>query len=136
MINTVFRLGELFSGPSGMALGASWASAQNANESFSIKYAWASDYDADTCETYRNNLCPNGPKSVVRQDVRKLEMSSLMRISDIDALAFGFPCNYFSVVGEQKGTDGVFGPLYSYGIYVLRYFRPTWFLAETQMALH
>jgi len=130
MVNTQFRLGELFSGPGGIALGSKWASAQNASESFSIKHAWASDYDADTCETYRNNLCPNDRRSVVHKDVRDLEMSSLMNISDIDALAFGFPCNDFSVVGEQKGINGVFGPLYSYGIKVLNYFRPKWFLAE------
>lgn len=130
MINTEFRLGELFSGPGGIALGASWASAQNANECFSIKHAWATDYDADTCETYRNNLCPSDRKSVIHKDVRELEMGSLMKISDIDALAFGFPCNDFSVVGEQKGIDGVFGPLYSYGIKVLEYFQPKWFLAE------
>lgn len=130
MNNTVFRLGELFSGPGGIALGASWASAQNEIESFKIEHAWATDFDADTCETYRNNLCPTDPKSVVHKDVRELEMSSLMNISDIDALAFGFPCNDFSVVGEQKGTDGVFGPLYTYGINVLKYFQPKWFLAE------
>ena len=28
----------------------------------------------------------------------------------LDALAFGFPCNDFSIVGEQKGMDGVYGP--------------------------
>ncbi|MFN0280219.1 MAG: DNA cytosine methyltransferase [Pyrinomonadaceae bacterium] len=130
MNETVFRLGELFSGPGGIALGAKWATAQNETEGFSIKHAWASDYDADTCETYRNNLCPTDRKSVVHKDVRELAMSSLMTISDIDALAFGFPCNDFSVVGEQKGTDGVFGPLYSYGINVLKYFQPKWFLAD------
>lgn len=130
MNNTAFRLGELFSGPGGIALGASWASVQNATGAFSIEHAWASDYDADTCETYRNNLCPTNRRSVVHKDVRELRMGDLMKISDIDALAFGFPCNDFSVVGEQKGTDGVFGPLYTHGIRVLKYFQPKWFLAE------
>ena len=41
------------------------------------------------------------------------------QLSPIDALAFGFPCNDYSVVGEQKGMDGTFGPLYSYGIKAL-----------------
>ncbi len=123
MNNTVFRLGELFSGPGGIALGASWAYAQNATKSFSIKHAWANDYDADTCETYRNNLCPTDGKSVVHEEVRDLKMSSLMNISDIDALAFGFPCNDFSVVGEQKGTDSVFGPLQRYAIDALEHHK-------------
>ena len=48
----------------------------------------------------------------------------------IDALAFGFPCNDFSVVGEQKGFDGRFGPLYTYGVSVLKSHKPLWFLAE------
>ena len=51
-------------------------------------------------------------------------------MGDIDALAFGFPCNDFSVVGEQKGFNGTFGPLYSYGIKVLKRYKPLWFLAE------
>lgn len=52
------------------------------------------------------------------------------KLSEIDALAFGFPCNDYSVVGEQKGMDGVYGPLYSYGVKALKHFYPQWFLAE------
>ncbi len=51
-------------------------------------------------------------------------------MGDIDALAFGFPCNDFSVVGEQKGFNGTFGPLYTYGVKVLKRYQPLWFLAE------
>jgi DNA (cytosine-5)-methyltransferase 1 len=51
-------------------------------------------------------------------------------LGDIDALAFGFPCNDFSVVGEQKGINGKYGPLYTYGIQVLKRYQPDWFLAE------
>jgi len=97
---------------------------------FNISHAWATDYDKDTCDTYRNNICPESKNSVVHADIRKLEIERLEKISDIDALAFGFPCNDFSIVGEQKGTDGVFGPLYQYGINVLEHFQPDWFLAE------
>ena len=38
-------------------------------------------------------------------------------------MAFGFPCNDFSVVGEQKGFDGVYGPLYTYGVKVLKKYK-------------
>ena len=38
--------------------------------------------------------------------------------------------NDFSVVGEQKGFDGVYGPLYTYGVKVLKKYGPLWFLAE------
>ncbi len=121
----IFRLGELFCGPGGIALGAKNATINNPD--FRIEHAWANDYDKDTCETYRTNICPSTLNSVIHGDVRKLSMEKL---SPIDALAFGFPCNDYSIVGEQKGMDGVYGPLYSYGVKALKLFQPHWFLAE------
>jgi DNA (cytosine-5)-methyltransferase 1 len=129
-ISEVFRFGELFCGPGGLGLAAKSVSVVNKNVKYSIQHAWATDYDKDTCNTYRNNICPDDPESVVCKDIRKLNFSKLKDISDIDGLAFGFPCNDFSVVGEQKGINGVYGPLYSYGVNALRYFNPKWFLAE------
>ena len=120
-----FKLGELFCGPGGLALGA--LTAQIENPEYRIVHQWANDYDASTCETYRRNICPDDVDSVICGDVRKLDIDSL---GEIDALAFGFPCNDFSVVGEQKGFDGTFGPLYSYGVKALKKYQPLWFLAE------
>jgi len=57
------------------------------------------------------------------------EISALI-IPSINAFAYGFPCNDFSIVGEQKGFHGEYGPLYTYGIKVLNYFNPKFFLAE------
>ena len=121
----VFRLGELFCGPGGLALGA--ITARIDNPEYKIVHKWANDYDASTCQTYRRNICPEDEESVICGDVRQLDIDSL---GDIDAFAFGFPCNDFSVVGEQKGFEGVFGPLYSYGVKVLKKCQPQWFLAE------
>ena len=121
----VFRLGELFCGPGGLALGA--ITARIDNPEYKIVHEWANDYDASTCQTYRRNICPEDEESVICGDVRQLDIDSL---GDIDAFAFGFPCNDFSVVGEQKGFEGVFGPLYSYGVKVLKKCQPQWFLAE------
>ncbi len=122
-----FKFGELFCGPGGLALGAVRASVESSGQSYSISHTWANDFDSDSCETYRQNICPHSPRSVICRDVRQLDLSSL---GPIDALAFGFPCNDFSVVGEKKGMDGVYGPLYSYGVQALRHFRPMWFFAE------
>lgn len=121
----IFNLGELFCGPGGLAYGA--INADIGLTDFKIVHKWANDYDQDTCNTYIHNICPNTPTSVICGDVRKLDIDSL---PPINALAFGFPCNDFSVVGEQKGFDGTFGPLYSYGIKVLKKHEPMWFLAE------
>ena len=120
-----FRLGELFCGPGGLALGATTARIED--DDYKIIHQWANDYDQDTCSTYTRNICPNNAESVICGDLRKLDIEKL---GDIDALAFGFPCNDFSVVGEQKGFDGVFGPLYTYGVKVLKKYQPLWFLAE------
>ena len=120
-----FRLGELFCGPGGLAYAA--ITAQISDPTYRIVHKWANDYDLDTCNTYRRNICPNDENSVICGDVRKLDIEPL---GDIDALAFGFPCNDFSVVGEQKGFDGTFGPLYTYGVKVLKRYQPLWFLAE------
>lgn len=120
-----FKLGELFCGPGGIAWGATHADIGDPN--FKIVHQWANDYDANTCETYRHNICPNAPQTVYHEDIRKFDMTKLI---PIDALAFGFPCNDYSVVGEQKGMAGVYGPLYSYGVKALKLFKPQWFLAE------
>ena len=123
-----FRLGELFSGPGGIAKGA--ISADIGNPEWKITHQWANDFDFDTCRTYILNICPDRPQSVICADIRDLELERLYNIGDIDALAFGFPCNDFSIVGEQKGVNGKYGALYSYGIKVLTEKQPMWFLAE------
>lgn len=121
----IFRLGELFCGPGGLAWGATHADIGDPD--YGIVHVWANDYDENTCRTYRRNICPDAPASVFHADVRKFDLTKL---SPIDAFAFGFPCNDYSVVGEQKGMDGVYGPLYSYGVQVLKLYQPQWFLAE------
>lgn len=120
-----YRLGEFFCGPGGIAYGA--MQAKSGDGQHSIVHAWANDYDKDTCDTYRHNICPEHPETVYNEDIRKFDIDKL---TPIDAFAFGFPCNDYSVVGEQKGMKGIYGPLYSYGVKALKKFRPMWFLAE------
>ena len=120
----IYKLGELFCGPGGIGYAAKTAKVNSRN--FKITHAWANDYDKDTCKTFEKNVAEK-ENSVICGDIRKLDFSRLHNISDIDALAFGFPCNDFSVVGEQKGMDGVYGPLYSYGVKALKEFHPKWF---------
>ena len=122
-----FRLGEFFCGPGGLACGA--LSADIGNPNFKIAHAWSNDYDQETCNTYAENICRAHPETVICHDVRKLRLDD-PRLTPIDGFAFGFPCNDFSVVGEHKGIDGTYGPLYQYGVAVLRKFKPMWFVAE------
>lgn len=121
-----FKLGELFCGPGGLAYGA--LNAQSDDGRYKMAHAWANDFDADTCETYRKNLCPDDPESVHHGDVRELDIPSL---GQIDAFAYGFPCNSFSNVGEHQGiANEKFGQLYWYGIEVMKQYRPKFFIAE------
>lgn len=109
-----FRIGKLFSAPGGIGYAAKVAKATAENgEKFNIEHAWATDYDKDTCDTFAHNICNGKSDSVVCKDIRKLDFHKLQSISDINGLAFGFPCNDFSMVGEQKGINGTFDPLYS-----------------------
>ena len=126
MDKMVFKLGELYCGPGGLALGA--LRAHDANNQYCMEHAWSNDYHEDTCETYRKNICPDAPNTVYCGDVRELDISSL---GQIDAFEYGFPCNSFSQVGEHKGIENEkFGQLYWYGIEVLRKYRPKFFVAE------
>lgn len=81
----ILRLGELYCGPGGLACGALRSASDDGR--YSLTYAWANDYDSDTCETYRKNICPGDPDSVHCGDVRELdikaEVFSITRISKI-----------------------------------------------------
>ena len=122
---TIYKMGELFCGPGGIALGAH--NAADEIPGIKIEHAWANDYDPTTADTYRENTPGASEETVYVGDVRELDTDAL---PPIDGFAFGFPCNDFSLVGKQKGLDGTYGPLYSYGINVLKSHKPEWFVAE------
>ena len=125
-----FKLAELFCGPGGLAMGAKMARVVKGQARYRIAHAWATDYDESTCETYAQNITSGNRDTVICEDIRKANLDRLAATSPFDALAFGFPCNDFSQVGEQKGFNGTFGPLYQYGVEILKRNQPKWFLAE------
>jgi len=129
-------LGELYSGPGGIGLGAAMAEVDTDSQRWITEPRWTNDYCADTCKTWENNVLKyereqksfKGDVDVIAGDVRELDIEGL---AQVDGLMFGFPCNDFSLVGEKKGFDGDFGPLYSYGVKVLqKKEKPSWFIAE------
>ena len=129
-------VGELYSGPGGIGLGAAMAEVDTESERWITEPRWTNDYCADTCKTWENNVLKyereqksfKGDVDVIAGDVRALDIDGL---AQVDGLMFGFPCNDFSIVGEKKGFDGDFGPLYSYGVQVLqKKENPSWFIAE------
>lgn len=124
-----FKFGELFCGPGGLALGAILAKCETKNNIYKISHIWANDYDIYSCKTYCRNICPDNPDSIICEDIRKLNIENL---PSINAFAYGFPCNDFSIVGEQKGFHGEYVPLYTHEIKILNYFNPKFFLAELE----
>lgn len=129
----IFKKGELFSGPGGLSYAAISANViAPTGEIFAINHAWANDIDSDSCETFRKNICPDNPKSVINANVKDIEIKKLKKI---DCFVFGFPCNDFSDVGKKKGTKGNYGNLYKFGIEVLNEHNPKWFLAENVLGL-
>lgn len=124
-----YRMGELFSGPGGIALGAHDAADE---VGIDLRHAWANDYDLSTCQTYRANIPGTTAETVIHGDVRDLPIEDL---APIEGFAFGFPCNDYSLVGEGRGLNGEFGPLYQRGVDVLNHHQPAWFLAENVTGL-
>lgn len=129
---SIFRFAELFSGPGGLSLGAVMARFAKNGTSYFIEPVWANDIDPDTCKTYARNIHPDNPSVVVCSPIEKVDFE---KVPEFDALAFGFPCNDFSVVGEQKGFDGKYGPLYTYGVKAINTHNPKWFMAENVSGL-
>ncbi|SER70619.1 DNA cytosine methyltransferase [Salisediminibacterium halotolerans] len=128
----IFKKGELFSGPGGMSRGANNAAVVHpeSGEEFRIEHLWANDYDPDSCKTFEANICNDHPESVHCSPVEELPIGDRDKLPDIDCLAFGFPCNDYSQVGEQQGLDGKYGPLYSYGVKAIEEYKPKFFVAE------
>lgn len=110
----MFRFGELFSGAGGLSLGLIRSGMQS---------VWAVDSSEDACATYQSMIGGH----VICSKVEDVDFSAL---AEVAGLAFGFPCNDFSLVNNRKGTVGYFGGLYVYAEQALRMFKPVWFVAE------
>ena len=125
----VLTVGEMFSGPGGIGV----ALGRSKFEGFSFAHAWATDYDPDTCRTYKENVLKNEPEALsICEDVRKLDIDKL---PIVDGFLYGFPCNDFSLVGESKGLHGNFGGLYAYGVKYIDRANPLFFFAENVSGL-
>lgn len=127
MSQIVFKLAELFCGPGGLSLGAVNSEIKHNGKTYRIKPIWANDIDEDTCKTYARNIHNGDRSNVVCAPVETIDFE---KVPKFDVLAFGFPCNDFSIVGEQKGFEGKYGPLYTYGVKAINTHNPKWFIAE------
>src|SRR5699024_1248056 len=98
-----YVLGEMLSGPGGIALGAELASRSLSSDGdSSIEHGWAVEHHADTAETYKRNIRGATDETGFTADVRDFD---LRHGPSFDAFAFGFPCHDLSPVGEHRGRD-------------------------------
>ena len=131
MTKRKFRLGELFCGAGGLAAAAKGVAVHPVNQTkappFAIEHVWGVDLSQAAIDTFN----ANGNGEGICKDAWEFVKHDLDESHRIDALSFGFPCNSFSTVGEQKGLDNEkFGKLYQTGIKVIEAYDPQWFLAE------
>ena len=82
------RVGSLFAGIGGIDLGFQQAG---------FEIVWANELDKAACKTYILNFPDT---ELFECDIRKLDTSLL---SKVDIITAGFPCQPFSVCGNQKG---------------------------------
>ena len=129
-----FTIGEMYCGPGGIGLAAKNSKIKYKNKTYSFQHIWATDNHLDSCMTFQTNIAPK-KNSEFRVICENISEKLVNKLPYVDGFLYGFPCNDFSNVGESKGLDGNYGPLYSYGIKYIKKNNPKFIFAENVSGL-
>lgn len=115
-----YNVGSLFAGVGGICLG--FKNAKYKDKSYNLIFA--NEMDEYACETYKTNF----EHSLIKGDINKLlkpetcdtkeeqeyyeSQRHILFDNKIDVLNGGFPCQAFSIAGEQKGFEDERGNLF------------------------
>ncbi len=129
-----FTIGEMYCGPGGIALAAKKSKLVVKGVKHCFEHVWATDNHQDTCMTFQTNIPTKKNKDfkVICGDISE---SLVNKLPYVDGFLYGFPCNDFSNVGETKGLEGNYGPLYSYGVKYINKNNPKFIFAENVSGL-
>lgn len=117
---TKYSVGSLFAGVGGVCQAFK-------NSAFNI--AWANEFDNKACVTYKLN---HANTLLFEQDVQSLNTKKL---SPIDVLTAGFPCQPFSQAGHGKGFDDERGKLFFEVVRFLDELQPQAYFLENVKTL-
>ena len=109
------RVGSMFAGIGGICTAFKRAGAD---------LVWANEIDKYACITYRHNF---GTDILVECDIRVIDLTAIL---EIDVLTAGFPCQSFSIMGNQKGFADPRGTMYFEILRVIDIKRPKVILLE------
>ncbi|QMT98849.1 DNA (cytosine-5-)-methyltransferase [Mycoplasma tullyi] len=112
-----YKVGSLFAGVGGICLGFMNAK----NQDGECVMSWANEVDEFACETYRTNF----DHTLLQGDINMVlhpensdnieyykQLHEKILAEPIDILNGGFPCQAFSIAGEQKGFNDDRGNLF------------------------
>lgn len=130
MPNNKLKVASLFCGCGGSDLGMiggfQFLNKQYSKLNFEIVYAI--DFDKWAVETYNQNF---SHKAVVADVVEE----DFSKLSDIDVMIGGFPCQSFSTVNPTKDTNDARANLYKEIVRFLETKRPKYFICENVKGL-
>lgn len=96
-----------------------------------------SEIDKNACKTYCTNYKPNNAEIAIGDIVSfTSNKSNIIKLPDFDLLSGGFPCQTFSVMGEQKGFNEERGQMFFRIVDIIKIKRPNYLLLENVKNLY